>query len=132
MLKSAALWFVLCILLSAQNRDLRIEPIGPAARRNFEKQVKVALVVGISVYPQGSGLSSLKYAARDAEVLGAALKAQGYLVRRLSDSDATRSVIRRTLRELSDAVSPDEGTFLFFFGGHGFTYKGTNFWPRLA
>jgi formylglycine-generating enzyme required for sulfatase activity len=126
-LKSSTLLFGLSILLSGQNRDLRIEPIDPAARRNFEKQVKVALVVGISVYPQGSGLTSLKYAARDAEVLGATLKAQGYLVRRLTDSDATRSVIRRTLRELSDAVSPDEGTFLFFFGGHGFTYKGTNY-----
>lgn len=125
-LKLACL-FILCIALHGQNRDLRIEPIDPAARRSFEKQVKVALVVGISVYPQGSGLSSLKYAARDADVLGAALKAQGYLVRKLVDSDATRAMIRRTLRELSDVVSPDEGTLLFFFGGHGFTYKGTNY-----
>src|SRR5271166_6052664 len=105
-----------------QTRDLRIEPIDAAARRGFEKQVKVALVVGISTYPRGSGLSSLKYAARDAEVLGTTLKAQGYLVPQLVDSDATRAVIRQTLRELSDVISPDEGTFLFFFGGHGFTY----------
>ena len=127
LLKSSTLLFGLCFLLAGQNRDLRIEPIDAAARRSFEKQVKVALVVGISVYPQGSGLSSLKYAARDADVLGAALKSQGYLVRKLVDSDATRAVIRRTLRELSDVVSPDEGTFLFFFGGHGYTYKGTNY-----
>jgi hypothetical protein len=117
---------LLCIQLASQTRDLRVEPISPAEQRAFEKQVKVALVVGISAYPQGSGLSSLKYAARDAEVLGAALKSQGYLVRQLTESDATRAMIRRTLRELSDAVSPDEGTILFFFGGHGFTYKGTN------
>jgi formylglycine-generating enzyme required for sulfatase activity len=110
-----------------QQRDLRLEPINPAAQRAFEKQVKVALVVGISAYPQGSGLSSLKYAARDAEVLGATLKSQGYLVRQLTESDATRAMIRRTLRELSDAVLPNEGTILFFFGGHGFNYKGTNY-----
>jgi hypothetical protein len=79
-----------CILLAGQTRDLRLEPIDPATKRAFEKQVKVALVVGISAYPQGSGLSSLKYAARDAEVLGATLKSQGYLVRQLTESDATR------------------------------------------
>jgi hypothetical protein len=28
---------------------------------------------------------------------------------------------------LADVVAPDEGTFLFFFGGHGYTYKGTNY-----
>lgn len=125
-LKSTLL-FSLCFLLAGQTRNLRLEPIDPAARGAFEKQVKVALVVGISAYPQGSGLSSLKYAARDADVLTAALKSQGYLVRRLTDSEATRAMIRRTLRELSDAVSPNEGTFLFFFGGHGFTSKGTNY-----
>lgn len=107
-LQSLTLLFGSSVLLAGQNRDLRIEPIDPAARRSFEKQVKVALVVGISVYPQGSGLSSLKYAARDADVLGDALKSQGYLVRKLVDSDATRAVIRRALRELSDVVSPDE------------------------
>ncbi len=127
MLKLSTLLISLCVLLAGQTRDLRVESIDPATRRSFEKQVKVALVVGVSVYPQGSGLSSLKYAARDADVLGAALKSQGYLVRKLVDSDATRAVIRRTLRELSDVVSPNEGTLLFFFGGHGYTYKGTNY-----
>lgn len=115
------------IPLASQTRDLRVEPINSAEQRAFEKQVKVALVVGISAYPQGSGLSSLKYAARDAEVLGGALKSQGYLVRQLTESDATRAVIRRSLRELAEVVSPNEGTILFFFGGHGFTYKETNY-----
>jgi TonB family protein len=113
--------------LAGQTRDLRVEPIDAVSRRSFEKQVKVALVVGIGAYPQGSGLSSLKYAVRDAEVLGATLKSQGYLVRRLTESDATRGMIRRTILELSEAVTRDEGTFLFFFGGHGFTYKGSNY-----
>jgi formylglycine-generating enzyme required for sulfatase activity len=127
MLTSSAILSLSCVALVGQTRDLRIEPIDPVTRRAFEKQVKVALVVGISAYPQGSGLSSLKYAARDAEVLGATLKSQGYLVRQLTESDATRAMIRRTLRELSDAVTPNEGTILFFFGGHGFTYKGSNY-----
>jgi formylglycine-generating enzyme required for sulfatase activity len=126
-LTSCSILLFSCILLAGQTRDLRIEPIDPVAQRAFRTQVKVALVVGISAYPQGSGLSSLKYAARDAEVLGATLKSQGYLVRQLTESNATRAMIRRTLRELSDAVSPNEGTILFFFGGHGFTYKGSNY-----
>jgi uncharacterized caspase-like protein len=69
----------------------------------------------------------LQYAARDADVLGATLEAQGYLVRKLIDSDATRAVIRRTLRNLAEAVSPNQGTLLFFFGGHGYSYKGANY-----
>jgi uncharacterized caspase-like protein len=48
-------------------------------------------------------------------------------VRQLTGPDATRAMIRRSLRELSDAGSPNEGTVLFFFGGHGFTYKGSNY-----
>ena len=119
-----SLLLLACVPLAAQTRGLRPEPID---QRDFEKQVKGALVVGISAYPQGSGLSSLKYAARDAEVLGATLKSQGYLVRQLTESDATRAMIRRSLRDLSDAVSPNEGSILFFFGGHGYTYKGSNY-----
>ena len=47
------------ILLSSQTRDLRREPIEPAAKRAFDKQVKVAFTVGIGAYPQGSGLIKL-------------------------------------------------------------------------
>jgi hypothetical protein len=96
----------------------------PVARQNFEKQVNVALVVGISSYPQGSGVTPLNYAARDADVLGAVLESQGYLVRKLIDSGATRGVIRRALGDLSGVVSP-EGTILFFFAGHGFADQET-------
>ena len=28
---------------------------------------------------------------------------------------------------MADAVEPDQGTFLFFFGGHGFAAKGQNY-----
>jgi hypothetical protein len=49
----------------------------------------------------------LQYAARDFEVLRATLKSQGYPVRQLTESDATRAMIRRSLRELPDAVSPN-------------------------
>ena len=115
-----------CILLAGQTRDLRLEAIDPASRRAFDKQLKVALVVGISAYPKGSGISQLKYATRDSEVLAEALKSLGYLVRVLKDSDATGPLIRRTLRELSDAVLP-ESTLLFFFAGHGYSNKGINY-----
>jgi len=113
--------------LVAQTRDVTLRKIAPTAMTDFDMHVKVALVVGVGSYAEGSGLGPLKYAARDAEVLASALKNQGYLVRLLTDSQATRSMIRRSIREMADAVENDQGTFLFFFGGHGFTFKNQNY-----
>jgi hypothetical protein len=36
-------------------------------------------------------------------------------------------VVRRALGELSSALDPDQGTFLFFFAGHGFEQQGSNY-----
>src|SRR6185369_2633753 len=127
LLRRATILAISCAWLAGQTRVLRLAPVDAGTRQNFEKQLKVALVVGISEYPRGSGLNSLKYAARDADVLGDVLQAQGYLVTRLKDSEATRPVIRRTLRQLSETVAPDQGTFLFFYAGHGYSYRGANY-----
>jgi formylglycine-generating enzyme required for sulfatase activity len=111
----------------AQTRDLAIRKLPPGSTTEFDKHVKVALITGVANYPQGSGLGSLKYSVRDAQTLASALKNQGYLVRLLLDEQATRSMVRHSIREMTDALEPDQGTFLFFFGGHGFEFKGKNY-----
>lgn len=125
-MRFAYAFFCLTTLLAFQHgdRDLRIDS---ASQRDFTKQLRVALVVGISAYPTSSGISTLSYASRDADVLSEVLKSKGYLVRLLKDSDATGPLIRRALRQLSDALSPDQGTLLFFFAGHGYSYKHGNY-----
>ena len=124
---ASALLLLAGVLAFAQTRSTRVKPVDAAARQIFEKQVKVALLVGVGSYSPASGLSRLKYPPRDVATLAAELEKQGYLVRKLIDSDATRGVVRRTLHELSDAVDSDRGTFLFYFSGHGFAQKGTNY-----
>ncbi len=116
----------------AQVRDLRVVPVDSATKQVFETQGKVALICGVSQYPAGSGLRPLKYAVRDADALAAALKAQGYLVKMLKEGEATRGIIRNTLRKLAGAVEPDQGALLFFFGGHGFAMNGVNYLAPTA
>jgi formylglycine-generating enzyme required for sulfatase activity len=101
--------------------EKRVAPVASDEKQRFQKQVKVALVVGVSKYPEVSGFAALNYAASDATEVGATLKSQGYLVSILTDGDATRGAIVRTLHQLSDAIDPAQGTFLFYFSGHGFS-----------
>jgi hypothetical protein len=117
----------LAIAFSQGTREKRVQPVDTTQRQTFDKQVKVALLVGIGAYPQGSGLSSLKYPAKDVALLGDELTRQGYLVRRLVDSEASRGVVRRALNELADAIDPNQGTFVFHYSGHGFAEAGTNY-----
>lgn len=99
-----------------------------AEKKEFEKSARVALVVGVSDYPQGSGLNRLHFAAKDARQVAAELEQQGYLVRTLTNAEAVRGSIRRALEELSQALDPNEGSFLFYFSGHGFAQAdGSNY-----
>lgn len=108
-------------------RDIRLKSLESALTAEFQKEPKIALVVGISHYPEATGLSSLRYASDDAVYLAKALEVNGYKVRTLMDGQATRGIVRRSLRELSQLVKPGEGSFLFYFGGHGFAEQGKNF-----
>jgi len=55
------------------------------------------------------------------------LKKQGYSVRMLLNSDASRGAIRRVLNDLPKIIDPDQGTLLFYFSGHGFAQSGVNY-----
>ncbi len=98
-----------------------------AAKRDFERHPKVALVVGIGDYPAKSGLSHLNFAASDAEEMASTLKQQDYEVYLLKNEQALRGDIRRALKQLSNAIDPDSGTFLFYFSGHGFAVDNVNY-----
>jgi hypothetical protein len=107
--------------------EKRVAPVGSNETQAFRKQVKVALVVGVSKYPTASGFTALNYAAADATDLAAVLKQQGYLVRVLTDTDAMRGAIEQSLKDLGENVDEQQGTFLFYFSGHGFAQQGKNY-----
>jgi Caspase domain len=124
----AALLLLSLVALWAQSAgEKRITPIDPSAQKAFEKQVKVALLVGIGAYPPESGLSPLKYPVRDVTLLGSELERQGYLVRRLTDAQASRGIVRRSLAELAGIIDAEQSTFLFYYSGHGFANDGVNY-----
>ena len=120
-------FLLLATLAWAQTREKRVTPVDPSAQQTFEKQTKIAMLVGVGGYPQASGLGALKYPARDVALLADELQKKGYLVRKLVDSDATRGVVRRVMKELGGLLERDQGTFLFYFSGHGFAQDGINY-----
>jgi formylglycine-generating enzyme required for sulfatase activity len=119
--------FLLTALAGAQSYEKRVVPVDPAARQNFERQPKIAVLVGVGAYQEGSGLSPLKYPAQDVAELAAELEKQGYAVRQLTDGQASRGLVVRTLTQIGQVLDPDQGTLLFYFSGHGFAEKGTNY-----
>jgi hypothetical protein len=88
------------------------------ARLSFFRPFRTsyALVIAISNYPSGSGYRSLPYAERQASRLASDLQAQGFDVRTLYGSQATRENIRSALGGIS-AQSQDR--LFVYFGGHG-------------
>ncbi len=74
----------------------------------------IALVYGISVYPQ----SSLRYAADDAAAIASRLADSGYRVTLRRDAEATRSAIEADLVQAASTLARDE-TLVFYYSGHG-------------
>ena len=94
----------------------------------FAEETKVALLVGIGDYDRSlTGLSSLRYPVPDITAVASSLKKQGYQVSLLTDRSATAGAVRDAFRELTRAVDEGEGTFLFYFAGHGFQAAGENY-----
>ena len=122
-------WFLgTAVLASGQTVfEKRISPVNANETASFQRHVRAALLVGVSKYPASSGFSALNYAAADAQDLAAVLKQQGYLVRVLADGEAMRGPIEHSLRELGEMVDGEQGTFLFYFSGHGYSQKGKNY-----
>ena len=88
---------------------------------------RYAIVVGVSNYGDQSGLAPLQFAAKDATDLSAELISQGYNVRTLINENATGSLIKKALFDLSETVKPNEDQVVFYFSGHGYQQGPKNY-----
>jgi len=104
---------------STAKRVTREEAVKDAG--SLKRYANIALLVGIGDYDRSlTGLPALKYPVPDITSIGGVLKQQGYDVALLTDRSATAGTIREAFSELAKALDPGEGTFLFYFSGHGF------------
>lgn len=126
MLNSRTLTFAVFLIgaaSTARSQEKRITPREDIVRDAgaMQKYTNIALLVGIGDYDRAlTGLSPLKYTVPDITAVGSILKKQGYEVALLTDRAATAGSIRESIRELGKALDAGQGTFLFYFSGHGF------------
>lgn len=119
---------------AGQQRDLQFtrEPAAPVVKPGEAVTIprSYALVVGISEYPKLPPQGQLRYAARDAAAIYAALISPegGQFppenVRRLIGKDATLARLREALEEWLPSVSKEEDRVVIYFAGHGFVSSG--------
>jgi len=96
----------------------------------LSKGIRIAYLVGISDYdPDGTGFPRLKYPIKDVTELDKTLRQQGYTVVRIEDDEATASRIRGDLKNYAKELAggDGEGSFLFYFSGHGYAVDGKNY-----
>lgn len=100
-----------------------------ARAQTFVQEDKVAVVVGISNYDQvNTGFRKLDYAAIDAQKLSGTLQGRGYRnLKRLLNTQASKSVILNAIRNAGARIKPGEGTLVFAFSGHGMVSGGENY-----
>lgn len=125
-------WTVLAVagLVSGQEgvRPKQLRRDLEATAPSLHAETKIALLVGIGDYDRlSTGLNSLHYPVSDVGEISKILNAQGYLVSVLTDRSATSSAIRDRFAELTRAVDKSQGSFLFFFSGHGFRLENQNY-----
>ena len=137
--------FLLALLLAAwaqapaappaeQQRDLKFtrEPAPPVIKpgENVVIPRSYALVVGVSEYPKLPPQGQLRFAARDAAAIYAALISPegGQFppenVRRLIGRDATLANVRDALERWLPSVAKEDDRVVIYFAGHGFVAGG--------
>jgi sugar lactone lactonase YvrE len=110
------------LLLAAQERGVRPFPPDQGG-----KEKRLALVVGIDRYPEGSGFPQLQFAHRDALDLSRVLAAQGYDVTTLQNEDTRGHAIQVELETLLQKASNGASTIIFAFSGHGAQQNGIQY-----
>jgi hypothetical protein len=80
-------------------------------------QSKVALLVGVGKYPEGSGWRAIN-AANDLALLQPVIAADGFEVRTLQDDQATKRQILDALLQIEADLQTGD-IFFFHFSGHG-------------
>lgn len=93
----------------------------PGSSADFKKSY--ALVIGIDQY-RSAAWPTLDYAVKDARAMASYLAAQGFDVKTLYDSQATRLAILNHLNEVLAPALTANDRVIIFFAGHGGTYFG--------
>jgi len=117
----------LIIIASEEGIEKTLIRLQTKDRANFISEEKVALVIGLSDYPEHSNIPSLSYAKNDALALEKKLTAFGYRVRILTDYQATTGAVLSVIDDLGQYLTADQGTFVFYFSGHGFAQDKANY-----
>jgi len=94
----------------------------------FQKEPRVAVVVGVDDYRHSSGFRKLDYAAKDADSIAQALEGGDfkYKVVKKLNTEAIRTELREAFTDASAMLS-GKGTLLFFFAGHGAQQDGKQY-----
>lgn len=93
----------------------------PEEAAAFQREGRVAVVVGINAYAPESGFRTLDYAKEDAQALDKQFSKYGYTVRPLLDGQAKKSFILKAIEEAGKQFQSGQGTLVFVFTGHGFS-----------
>ncbi len=105
------------------SRDLAVKEVNSA-----QKHTNIGFLVGIGDYDRAlTGLPRLKYPVPDIMSIGGILSREGYEVSLLTDGQATAGAIKERFKDLSTQLDKGEGTFLFYFSGHGFRVGAENY-----
>ena len=91
-----------------------------AKRQEMVSEQRVALVIGNGGY----AFSPLRNPANDAKAMAAALRDCRFSV--IEKIDCNRREMRRAIREFGNQIKAG-GAGLFYYAGHGFQVKGTNY-----
>jgi len=129
LIKTLSLVLILCAFGPAQESQhaSRSLTISSQPVQEFSRQSKVALLVGVGNYPEVSGFSQLRFPAQDVAALAQELQDQHYSVITLVDTQATRGVILKYLRNIGEITDSGQATLLVYFSGHGFAQEGANY-----
>lgn len=94
----------------------------PAKIKDFEKKENVALIIGISDYREKI-IPSVKYAARDAEIMAKYLEKLGGIprsnIKLLTDNTATKSDIEAYAEDWLPRRVNQDSTVFIYYAGHG-------------
>jgi uncharacterized caspase-like protein len=107
-----ARWVAVLVAIAASNAG----PASPVRAQTPPR--KYALLIGLNEYLNVATVPYLTYAEKDVRDLETALKAQGYKVTVVLNSDAVRSRLVSELYKYATLVNEGD-EFLLYFAGHG-------------
>ena len=87
---------------------------------NIDAQTKAAVIVGVSDYPDKSGIPDLQYPSQEAQSLTDLLTEQGYQCYTLLNQEATKNNLEMSMQALTE-VSKQKSLehLIFYFSGRG-------------